>query len=95
MLLKKLNVLSAPVRKVNISLFNLVDSRQTALHFDTIGQKHLSLSYAVDQINDKFGKNTIMPLRSFNAGHIDLNRVGFAGDLLREKTNPTDINNYH
>jgi hypothetical protein len=53
-------------------------------------KKPLMLSYAVDKINNKHGKNTIMPLRSFYAGHVDLNRVGFAGDLTRERTNPTD-----
>lgn len=94
MLLKKLDNLLAPVRKVSITLFNLVDDRQSVLPLDLVMHKYLSLSYAVDHINDKYGKNTIMPLRSYHAGHVDLNRVGFAGDLLREKANPTDKHHY-
>ena len=94
MLLKKLTSLPGPVRKVTITLFNLVDDQQTALPLDFVMHKYLSLSYAVDQINDKYGKNTIMPMRSFDAQHVDLNRVGFAGDLLRESANPTDKRHY-
>ena len=84
MLLKKL-IISSEVRKISITLFGMGDSRQ--LVFDLFDrQKELSLSLAVDKINSSYGNNTIMPLRSFMASHIELNRVGFAGDLLRENT---------
>lgn len=78
-----------PVRKLSITLSNIYPNRQLPLAiFDD--KKPLELSYAVDKINSKYGKNTIMPLRSFYAGHIDLNRIGFAGDLIKERSNPTD-----
>ncbi|MEI6581387.1 MAG: hypothetical protein WCN86_00735 [bacterium] len=84
MLLKKL-IISSEVRKISITLFGMSDSRQ--LVFDLFDrQKELSLSLAVDKINSSYGDNTIMPLRSFMASHIELNRVGFAGDLLRENS---------
>jgi hypothetical protein len=94
MLLKKLTNLPRPVRKLTITLSNLLDDQQMTLPLNSAMHKYLSLSYAVDQINDKYGKNTIMPMRSFDAKHVDLNRVGFAGDLLQESANPTDNNNY-
>ncbi len=87
-LLKKL-IIGSEVRKICITLFGMSISNQLAFDlFDR--QKELSLSLAVDKINGSYGDNTIMPLRSFMASHIQLNRVGFAGDLLRETRNPTD-----
>lgn len=87
-LLKKL-IIGSEVRKICITLFGMSISNQIAFDlFDR--QKELSLSLAVDKINGSYGDNTIMPLRSFMASHIQLNRVGFAGDLLRETRNPTD-----
>lgn len=86
-LLKKLTI-GSEVRKICITLFGMSISNQLA--FDLFDhQKELSLSLAVDKINSSYGDNTIMPLRSFMASHIALNRVGFAGDLLRETRNPT------
>ncbi len=88
MLLNKLFI-DRPVRKLSITLFNTSMSKQLPLDIFN-DKKPLMLSYAIDEINKKHGKNTIMPLRSFYAGHVDLNRVGFAGDLTREFSNPTD-----
>lgn len=88
MLLNKLFI-DRPVRKLSITLFNTSMSKQLPLNIFN-DKKPLMLSYAIDEINKKHGKNTIMPLRSFYAGHVDLNRVGFAGDLTRELSNPTD-----
>jgi DNA polymerase-4 len=88
MLLNKLFI-DRPVRKLSITLFNTSMSKQLPLDIFN-DKKPLMLSYAIDEINKKHGKNTIMPLRSFYAGHVDLNRVGFAGDLTRELSNPTD-----
>ena len=77
------------VRKLSITLSRTIMSFQLPLGvFED--KKPLMLSHAVDEINSKHGKNTIMPLRSFYAGHVDLNRVGFAGDLTKERSNPTD-----
>lgn len=88
MLSKKLTI-SSEVRKICITLFGLSISNQLA--FDLFDhQKEQLLSRAVDKINSSYGDNTIMPLRSFMASHIVLNRVGFADDLLRESSNPTD-----
>lgn len=94
MLLKKLNYLPDSVRKINISLLNLVEDRQTSINFDSSTTGKLALSRAIDSINDQFGRGTIMPLRSFYAEHVNLNRVGFAGDLIRERSNPTDSNHF-
>lgn len=94
MLLKKQINFSEPVRKITITLFNLTNDRQLMLPSCRWEERTLQLAYAVDKINDKFGQNTIMPLRSFNTSHIDLNRVGFAGDLMRERANPTDTKHY-
>ena len=88
MLLNRLFV-DRPVRKLSITLFNTSMVKQLPLGIFN-DKKPLMLSYAVDKINNKHGKNTIMPLRSFYAGHVDLNRVGFAGDLTKELSNPTD-----
>jgi len=88
MLLNRLFI-DRPVRKLSITLFNMSMSKQLPLGIFN-DKKPLMLSYAVDKINNKHGKNTIMPLRSFYAGHVDLNRVGFAGDLTKERSNPTD-----
>lgn len=90
MLLKKLHSLPDSVRKISISLFDLREDVQVAMDFDNHSPRHLAISRATDMINARFGPNTIMPLKSFHAGHINLNRVGFAGDLLRETINPTD-----
>lgn len=94
MLLKKLYMLPDSVRKINITLFNLVENKQLAMEFGDHMSRHLAVSRAADTINSRFGVGTIMPLRSFYAEHVDLNRVGFAGDLIREKSNPTDKNHY-
>jgi DNA polymerase-4 len=95
MLLKKLNFLPDSVRKVSITLFNLSESRQMAIDWGDGMAKYLALSNAIDEINTRYGGGTIMPLRSHNAEHVNLNRVGFAGDLIREKINPTDKHYYH
>ncbi len=88
MLLKNI-IFDRPVRRLSINIFNMSMSLQ--LPFDVFeDKKPLMLSCAIDEINDKYGKNTIMPLRSLNSAHVDLNRVGFAGDLTRERSNPTD-----
>jgi nucleotidyltransferase/DNA polymerase involved in DNA repair len=94
MLLKKLYTLPDSVRKISITLFNLVEDRQLAIELGDFLSRHLAVSRATDLINDRFGAGTIMPLRSFYAAHINLNRVGFAGDLIREKSNPTDKNHF-
>lgn len=95
MLLKKLNFLPDSVRKVSITLFNLSESRQMAIDWGDGISRYLALSNAIDEINARYGGGTIMPMRSHNAEHVNLNRVGFAGDLIREKTNPTDKHYYH
>ena len=77
---------------VNFEFFT--SPKPCPLHTEREKQKYEFLSDAVDIINDKYGTGTIMPLRSFKADYVDLNRVGFAGDLIREKTNPTDKDHY-
>lgn len=94
MLLKKLNFLPDSVRKVSMTLFNLTEDRQVAMELGGDLPRHLAVSRAVDVINARYGLGTIMPLRSYYASHINLNRVGFAGDLIREKANPTDKNHF-
>jgi len=94
MLLKKLHYMPDSVRKISITLFNLTEDRQVAMDLGYDSSAGLALSRAIDLINDRFGRGTIMPLRSFYASHVDLNRVGFAGDLIREKSNPTDKKHY-
>ncbi|MSR68233.1 hypothetical protein EXS66_00405 [Candidatus Saccharibacteria bacterium] len=92
MLLKKLKITSK-VTKISITLFNIVDSDQLTFNlFEKTSE--LQLSSAIDKINNKYGKDTIIPLSSYSAGRINLNRVGFAGDLIRETHNPTDKQHY-
>lgn len=93
-LLRKLVAVHSPVKKIYMTLFDLGDELQLALPLEPEAIKYENLAEAVDQINDRYGKNTLMPLRSFFAGYADLNRVGFAGDLIRETANPTDKNHY-
>ncbi len=93
-LLKKLDFVHTPVRKIYVTLFNLTDELQTELPLEPEVLKYEALAEAVDEVNDRYGKNTLMPLRSFYAGYANLNRVGFAGDLIREKANPTDKKHY-
>lgn len=93
-LLSKLVAVHSPVKKIYMTLFDLSDELQLALPLEPEAIKYENLAEAVDAINDRYGKNTLMPLRSFFAGYADLNRVGFAGDLIRETTNPTDKNHY-
>ncbi len=95
LLLKKLIKLPSPVRRVSITLFNLSRANQLSLGLDGNMDKYMALSVAIDAINGRYGNNTIMPLRSFGANYVNLNRVGFAGDLLRETINPTDTKYYY
>lgn len=90
MLLKKQKNFNEPVQRIIITLINLTSDHQLSLPTYYSKQQTLRLACAADRINDKFGKNTIMPLRSLNSDYSNLNRVGFAGDLLRERANPTD-----
>ena len=89
MLLKKLKYFSSPVRRINITLFNLVADNQLsigALREYDAKDRHILASVAIDTINSRYGKGTIVPIRSLNTEHINTNRIGFAGDLIRENS---------
>ena len=94
MLLEKLTFMPSPASRIGVTLLNLAADRQITMAIAGYDGKNLSLSIAMDEINHRYGPNTIMPLRSHSASHIRLDRVGFAGDIIREQPSLKAADNY-
>lgn len=85
MLLKKQKNFEEPVRMIVMTLFNLEKQAQTAMPIDSQCNKILTLTNTIDDINAKFGQNSIKLGESLGLESINLNRIGFGTDLVREK----------
>lgn len=90
MLLKKLKVIY-PVKRISITLFDLTADYQLELPLQPEQSRFQRLSYASDLINNRFGKGSIQIARAMLASSVDLERVGFAGDQIRESYGPNVV----
>lgn len=90
LLLKKLKIEHA-VKKVNVSVGGLTSIWQLDMEHYLQTSNTPSIYEAVDRLADKYNRELVNSLQLANSKHIDLERVGFAGDITRETSN---INNY-
>ncbi len=91
MLLKKLKI-QERVIKITVSVGKVTEIWQ--MDFDTyIKTKHINTVYsALDKLSQKYNKtDLVQSLKLGNSDFIDLERVGFAGDVIRETS---DLANY-
>lgn len=85
LLLKKLNIIS-PLKKISITLYNLTPTWQLMFDYDQPVEHNKSISQAIDAIQNRYNDKAAARVGSFFEQSFSLNRVGFAGDLLRETT---------
>ena len=91
MLLKKLDF-NKQVLRISITLYQLTGSTQLELS-EPVGEAAVfSLDQSVDALHSRFSKRSVLIASTFYERSISLDRVGFAGDLLLETANPTDVN---
>jgi DNA polymerase-4 len=83
MLLKKLHIIQ-PVRRISMVLSDLTSVYQPDLPLDLVNRKQFTASQISDVVNDRFGGEVLLPASSFFARSIQLDRVGFGGDQVKE-----------
>ncbi len=82
-LLKKLTTIY-PVKRVSITLLSLTETHQLKLPVLDVSERFERLARAMDNINNRFGKDTVSLARAAQSGSPQLDKVGFAGDQIRE-----------
>lgn len=88
MLLKKLDC-SKPVLRISVTLYNLSASSQLQLGASSKLDSSLGLDRSIDSLRSRFGDNSSSVASAFFEQSVNLDRVGFAGDLLLETSSPT------
>lgn len=88
MLLKKLKIVK-PLKKISITLGSLIHSNQISW-YEKVDYNHSnqdSVSYGLDYLYAKYDNSiSVTRAHSFFENSFNLNRVGFAGDIIREST---------
>jgi DNA polymerase-4 len=89
-LLKRLKI-DAKIKKINVAVGDVTSTWQ--LDMDTyLSNIHTGTIYSgLDTLTQKYQDNLVSSLQLADSNHIDLERVGFAGDIMRETS---DISNY-
>jgi len=82
MLLKKLRF-SKQVKKISLTLLNLTDINQLELAFVPDRHKDSNLSLASDKAENRYNYHVISSGNAFFDKSFSLNKIGFAGDLIR------------
>lgn len=83
LLLKKL-VINKPIKKITMTLADLIESNQLSLALPSEYESDMRLSRAIDMVREKFGDSSISYLERDLYQPISLDKIGFAGDITRE-----------
>ncbi len=83
LLLKKLGF-TKPVRKISLHFSELTGHFQPDLPLELTNSKLVTASDVSDSVNNRFDGEVLLPASSFFARHIQLDRVGFGGDQVKE-----------
>ncbi len=90
MLLKKLTI-TKRVIKISVGVSKVTENWQLDFESYTRDKRKNTVYKLLDALSDKYQSNQASSLKLSNSDHIDLERVGFAGDIIRETS---DITNY-
>jgi len=83
LLLKKLTI-HAKIKKITVSVSDVTSNWQIDMESYLEKEQSNSLYSGIDTLSEKYHHNLVNSLQTLHSGHIDLERVGFAGDIMRE-----------